>query len=195
MSDADTTTAATATSNTGPRDDRAHWDARYRARDQAEPAAEDPPGPPDALQRLASLLPATGRVVDLAGGDGGGGLFLARRGLEVTIGDISEVALRRAAGFAERSELALETASIDLAGIGLRDAIVAAGVLTPAPAAVTCWSYLSRPLLSSVADELPSGCRFLTAIATTTNLERNARPPARFLLAAGELAELVVGPN
>jgi hypothetical protein len=33
----------------------------------------------------------------------------------------------------------------------------------------------------------------VAAVATTTNLERHRRPPARFLLDPGELARLVVG--
>lgn len=181
-----------ATTTPEPRDDQARWDARYRAREATAPAAgQDPPGPPDALLRLSSLLPARGRVIDLAGGDGGGALFLAARGLGVTVADVSPVALARAEGFARVAQVELDTAAVDLTGIGLGRALADIGGVTPA--AITCWNYLSRPLLASVADELPSGCRFLVGVATTTNLERNERPSARFLLEPGELTELVVG--
>lgn len=188
MSERDPTTTTTAPD----RDDRAHWDERYRSRYAEAPGGDlSLPDPPDGLMRLSSLLPIHGRAIDVAGGDGGGGLFMARRGLDATVADVSEVALARARDVADQAELVLETAAIDVASMGLREVLTAIG--GPAPAVVTCWSYLSRPLLGTIGSDLPSGCRFLTAIATTTNLERSARPPARFLLQPGELVELVVG--
>ena len=146
---------------------------------------------PSPLVRMATLLPPEGIAIDLAGGDGGGALFLAARGLETTLVDVADVALERAARRAEHRALSLRTRRIDLTGLGLAEVLELAE--TPQPDVVTCFHHLQRTLLASVADDLPRGSLFLAAIATTTNLERHDRPPERFLLQPGELAELVVG--
>lgn len=177
----------------GDSTDRDRWDARYRARDRAEPAGGPGPSPhpPSALFRLAALLPDRGRAIDLAGGDGGGGLFLARRGLDAVVVDGSTAALDRARAFAAADGIPLTTMAMDLDGVALSMVLSAVG--PPAPSIVTCCNFLDRRLLASVADGLPSGARFLAAIATTTNLERHPRPSRRFLLEPGQLASLVLG--
>lgn len=175
-------------------DDRQRWNERYEARDRDEPAdrsAGPEPNPPTPLLRMVSLLPGSGRAVDLAGGDGGAGLLLARRGLATTVVDVSDVGLRRAEWFGRRHELDLHTVRLDLRGRRLSEVLEAVG--PPAPSVVTCFNFLDRTLLASVATDLPSGCRFLAAVATVVNLERHERPPARFLLDRGELESLVVG--
>lgn len=179
----------------GPEDDggRARWDDRYRAKTDAEAGVSHRsiPDPPPALIRLASLIPTSGRALDLAGGDGGGALFLGRRGLEPTVVDVSPVALDRAVSFAAAEDLPLATIQADLGRVPLTDLLDVVG--WPTPTVITCCNYLHRPLLASVAGGLPSGARFVVAIATSTNLERHARPSARFLLEPGELVSLVVG--
>jgi tellurite methyltransferase len=69
-----------------PESDRERWNARYR-----EEAAIPPPSP--FLVGLDALLPRTGRALDVAGGPGRHALWLARRGLDVTLADVSDVAL------------------------------------------------------------------------------------------------------
>ncbi|MCA9711039.1 MAG: class I SAM-dependent methyltransferase, partial [Myxococcales bacterium] len=68
-------------------EDRAHWNARYRAGDHASR------GPCSVLMSLASWLPDHGRALDVAGGAGANAVWLAQRGLLVTVADVSEVAL------------------------------------------------------------------------------------------------------
>lgn len=175
-------------------DDRTRWNDRYRARETEHPSAApnaQPPAAPAPLLRLRSLLPTSGRAVDLAGGDGGAALFLADRGLSVTVVDVADVALDRVRAFTDGTDPAVTTARLDLSGRPLAEVLDAVG--PPAPALVTCTNYLDRILLASVADGLPAGARFAAAIATTANLERHDRPTPRFLLAPGELEELVVG--
>jgi hypothetical protein len=65
--------------------DRRRWDARYR---EHEPGLRQPSG---SLVALADLLPHAGRALDVAGGTGRHALFLAQRGLDVTLADISGV--------------------------------------------------------------------------------------------------------
>ncbi len=174
-------------------DDRRRWNDRYRARAASDTGSgAERAGP---LARLLSVLPTEGRAIDLAGGDGGVARFLAARGLSATVVDVSDVALERAAASATAADLDVTTHRLDLAGRSLGQVLgaVLGAVGPPAPTVVTCFNYLDRALLASVADGLPTGCRFLTAVATTTNLERNDRPGPRFLLDPGELVELVAG--
>jgi 2-polyprenyl-3-methyl-5-hydroxy-6-metoxy-1,4-benzoquinol methylase len=76
--------------------DRERWNAKWRVR-AGELEDESP-----FLAEHAHLLPGRGKVLDIAGGAGRNAIWLARRGLDVTIVDVSEVALekadRRAAG-------------------------------------------------------------------------------------------------
>ncbi|HEX9052362.1 MAG TPA: methyltransferase domain-containing protein, partial [Anaeromyxobacter sp.] len=70
--------------------DRERWNARY-----AEEA--ETPAPSPFLLSLDDVLPRRGRALDVAGGSGRNALWLARRGLDVTLADVSDVALARAA--------------------------------------------------------------------------------------------------
>ena len=91
-----------------PTDDREKWDERYGALD---PYGETPSG---VLTRHASLLPSTGNALDLAGGSGRHACWLAGRGMEVTIADISSQGLERARLRAESAELQIECLQMDL---------------------------------------------------------------------------------
>lgn len=173
-------------------DERLRWESRYGQREESEPAnRSEAPDPPEPLARMRSVLPARGRAVDLAGGDGGGGLFLARRGLDTTVVDISPIALERASTFAAAEGLELTTVDTDLAGRRLGEILELVG--DRSPAVVTCFHYLSRPLLTSVGRDLPAGCRFVVSIMTTADLRPDDRRSSRFLLGPGELAGLVLG--
>ncbi len=70
-------------------DARVRWDARWeRNRQPQTPAA--------FVVESARFLPATGTAIDVAGGSGRNAIWLAGRGLEVTLVDVSSVALTRA---------------------------------------------------------------------------------------------------
>ena len=71
-------------------EDGGRWDERYATTTHA--AAR----PPEAIERwpgLGSLLPTTGRCLDIASGPGAVTLWFARHGLEVTALDASAVAI------------------------------------------------------------------------------------------------------
>ena len=89
-------------------DDREKWDRRYEDRDRT------PTTPSVAITELAELLPRRGRALDLAGGHGRHAIWLARRGLDVTVADISPVGLGLARERAEESGLRVRTACVDL---------------------------------------------------------------------------------
>lgn len=172
-------------------DDRSRWNARY----QDQTATTELPSPPGALVRYGHHLPEAGVGLDLAGGRGGGALWLARRGLQAVLVEVSDVAIELAAEAARAADLALKTVQLDFTGLTLGqilDRTEGSGNTAPVRA-VTCFHYLQRELLGSVARDLPVGATFMAGIATTTNLERNPRPSARFLLQPGELEQLVTG--
>ena len=154
--------------------DRSRWDGVYGRRSVVG-------APSPFLTSVADLLPASGRALDLAGGDGRNALLLAEHGLDVTVADASPVALALARAQAEARGLALRTLLHDL------DDGLPAGPWD----VVLNFNFLDRRLFASLAAELAPGGWFVFLQPTTTNLERNPRPSARFLLAPGELANLL----
>lgn len=154
------------------RADRRKWDSIYRERGRAstEPAA--------LLVRFAGELPVRGRALDFGGGSGRNGVWLAGRGLDVTVADISPVGLdlTRAAG------RDIATVEIDLE-------------LEPAPPGpwdlIIDFHFLHRPLFAALSGLLAPGGLFVFAQPTAANLERHPKPGRRFLLDDGEAASLV----
>lgn len=68
---------------------------------------------PVALQLGWSLL-KSGSVLDLACGDGGSAVFLAKQGFDVTAVDIAEEGLKRLENFAQAEHLNIATQQMDL---------------------------------------------------------------------------------
>jgi SAM-dependent methyltransferase len=158
--------------------DREKWDARYRGQ------GPESTTPSEFLTSLGAVLPARGRVLDVAGGAGRNALWLARRGLDVTVVDISS------------EGLALAGAAAKAAGVSL--ALVAADLeQEPLPAGpfdlVTSFYFLRRELFPSFTQVLAPGGLLVYVQPTRSNLERHARPPAGFLLEDGELPGLLRG--
>ncbi len=157
------------------RNEQERWNTRYND-------ADDPDGVPEAFDRLVGLLPTSGRAIDIAGGRGGVASALAARGLDTTLAEVSDVALDLATARAERLGVTITPLLADLAD-------------QPFPAGpwdvISCLHYLQRDLFPAMAESLAPGGLLLINIATATNLERNDRPGAQFLLAGGELATLV----
>lgn len=158
--------------------DRDKWDERYRAR-RLEPRS---PQASSWLDDIADALPRTGRALDVAGGAGRNGLWLARQGLDTTVADVSPVGLALAAERAEAEGLRLHTLEVDLAE-------------APFPAGpwdvIASFLYLQRALFPAMVDALSPGGWLVFLQPTVTNLERHAKPPQRFLLEPGELAALL----
>src|SRR5687767_9175300 len=88
--------------------DRDKWNAKYAA------IAAAPREPSAAFLALEKHLPRTGRAIDIAGGGGRHGIWLARRGLDVTVADISPVGLGIAKQRAVELDLSIQTLEIDL---------------------------------------------------------------------------------
>jgi SAM-dependent methyltransferase len=161
-----------------PEFDRRKWNATYAAGEKS------PREPSAVLVGLAKYLPKSGRAIDVAGGAGRHGLWLARRGLDVTIADISPVGLTVARERAAELGVQVETLEIDLE-------------LAPFPAGpwdvIVSVCYLWRPIFAAYPEVLAPGGILAVVQPTLRNLERHEKPPAPFLLREGELPGLVTG--
>ena len=153
-----------------------HWDACWAARG---PAAQEPAA---FVTDAARYLPGTGRALDVAGGAGRHAVWLAARGLEVTLVDISTVALDQAARLADDRGLSISLVQRNLEAEGLPSGRWDA---------VLIHHFLDRALLAEVPDALESGGVVVFCQPTRRNLERHERPGPMYLLEEGELADLV----
>ena len=158
--------------------DRRRWDARYRER---EPGLRQPSR---SLVALADLMPQGGRALDVAGGTGRHALWLARRGLDVILADISGVALELARREAAGAGLPLRTLAIDLE----------AEPLPPGPwGLILCVDFLWRPLFEAIPAAPARGGLLVVVHPTRSNLRRHSRPGPRHLRGDGELPGLARG--
>jgi tellurite methyltransferase len=157
--------------------DREKWNTRYRGTDGLH-------GPSPFLVALDPVLPRQGRALDIAGGTGRHALWLARRGLTVTLADVSDVALSTASREARAVGVPLEPLQIDLEA-------------SPLPAGpwdvILCFYFLHRPLLAALPAALAPQGWLVVAHATRSNLTRHARPGPEHLLEDGELPTLIRG--
>ncbi|HRI64016.1 MAG TPA: methyltransferase domain-containing protein [Polyangium sp.] len=159
--------------------DRTKWDARY---------TENSPSEEPSQWLLAwletadeKLVPKSGRVLDVAGGAGRNAIWFAQRGFEVTLVDVSAVAIEIAEKRAKEAGVNIVTRVMDLENETLPDGP---------------WDfilqmhYLDRSLFPKYEQLLsPTG---LLAIEhpTRSNLVRHEKPSAPYLLEDGELPEL-----
>lgn len=149
--------------------DRARWDERH---------ADRGPGPVDVPAVFAAyqdLFPSTGRALDLACGQGGASVWLARRGLDVLGVDVSPVAIERA------RKLAADN------GVGARCRFEVADLddgLPPGPPVdvILCHKFRDRRLDAAIVERLaPGGLLAISALS-----EVGAKP-GPFRVTAGEL--------
>ncbi len=159
--------------------DRQKWNAKYASGSHGSST------PTPFLVSIAERLPSAGRALDVAGGAGRNALWLAARGLDVTLVDIAQAALTLAEERAREGGLHVTLLERDLATEGLPDG--------PWDLIVCC-HYLERALFDAVPLCLAPGGLFVMVHPTTENLERHERPSRRFLLEPGELGRRL-GPH
>jgi tellurite methyltransferase len=156
--------------------DRARWNDKYTR------GSHTTQTPNPILVGLEHLLPTTGRALDVAGGAGRHAIWLAQRGLEVTLADVSDVGLQVAADHARQAGCEIQRIQTDLQQ-------------EPFPAGpwdlILSVHFLWRPLFVSFAKSLAVGGKLVVVQPTRTNLQRHEKPPAPFLLDEGELPTLV----
>ncbi len=156
--------------------DRQRWNAKYEARTHGGARHHS------FFDSMTAVLPRTGRALDVAGGTGRHALWLAKRGLQTTIVDVSDVGLVLAAARAADADEQLSTLRRDLETEGLP-----AGPWN----VVVCVHYLERSMFPQLAAGLAAEGWFVMVHPTVTNLERHHKPSRRFLLLPGELETLV----
>lgn len=155
--------------------ERQEWNRRHAERGFA------PSEPSSVLLRRASGLPRRGRALDVAGGTGRHALWLAARGLDATLLDISDVAL----------DLARQEAN----GRGLRLSTVAADLdQDPLPSGpwdvILFFHYIHRTLWAGLRAELAPDGTLIWIHPTVRNLERHPAPRRHHLFDEGELLSL-----
>lgn len=158
--------------------DRARWNARHAARLRE---FAPPPGPAAFLTERAELLPDAGTALDVAGGTGRNALWLAERGFDVTLVDVSDTACAEATARAVAAGWPLDVVRADLTE-------------DPLPAGpwdlVLVHHWLDRSRWRALPAALAPGGVLLLCQPTRTNLERHDRPGPRRLLDDGEGAQL-----
>ena len=159
-----------------PESDRQKWNHKYLA--STGPATQASL----LITALEPHLPETGRALDIAGGAGRHAIWLARRGLQVTLVDVAQAGLRIAEQRAAETGVSLTTLELDL-----EQAAFPAGPWD----LLLSSHYLQRSLFPLYPEQLSPGGILICLQPTLTNLERHPKPSARFLLQPEELPGLV----
>jgi tellurite methyltransferase len=168
--------------------DRTHWDARYTENPESWTEPDD--FLVSAYDEFLAEVPP-GRALDLAGGAGRNALFLARRGWQVKLVDISEVGLSLAKEKAKQAfsntsadapgpQLSLETEIVDLNNVNdLGDQQYDL---------ITVFYFLRRELFPALMRALKSGGRLIYRTYTIDRMKVPGGPrDPKFLLKPKEL--------
>ncbi len=155
--------------------DREKWDRRFSGSDfiyGTEPAG--------FLADNAELLPAKGRALDVAAGEGRNSVFLARQGLEVDAVDISEVGLEKAQRLAEAAGVTIHTIVADLEDYSIPNERYDVVVVI---------NYLERDLIDDLKSALRPGGLIIYETYTAAQLDIPGAHHLRreYLLEPGEI--------
>jgi 2-polyprenyl-3-methyl-5-hydroxy-6-metoxy-1,4-benzoquinol methylase len=155
--------------------DQKRWDAIYQQRNQTPFPDPDP-------FLLECTPPATGeqRVLDLAGGIGQNGLWLATQGYTVDVLDISRMALVR--GRAEMTSRGLRDINF------MHDDLDEVTLKLNKYAIVCVFRYLKRELFPQIRTSIQPGGRIVYETFNTNYLKLVPDFNTDFLLESGELA-------
>ena len=158
--------------------EREHWDHRYRTEGvrTTDPAA--------FLVEVAPQFPRASRILDVGGGGGRHAVWLAQRGHDVTIADISAAGL-------EIAERAAGEAGVEIATVRMD---FDTDPIPPGPwDVIVDFHFIKRYLFPAFLEVLRPGGLLVFVRATVRNLDRNERPPRPYLLAEGEGWDLLSG--
>lgn len=158
-------------------EDRARWDAIYRQRNQTPYPDPDP----FLFEYTPPLsVPFEKRALDLAGGVGQNGLWLAQQGYTVDVMDISRMALIRGRAEMIAHDLRnLNFLQVDLDNIDLK---------LNKYHLVCVFRYLKRDLFPQIRATIPPGGRIIYETFNIHYLEIVPQFNPVFLLEPGELA-------
>jgi len=128
---------------TSRNEDRERWDRKFASSDFIYGTDPSP-----FLVDNVELLPASGRALDVAAGEGRNAVFLARHGLEVDAVDISEVGLAKARHLAGEAGVSVNTIVADLADYSIPEGRYDVVVVI---------NYLQRDLIDDLKAALKPG--------------------------------------
>lgn len=140
----------------------------------------------EVLQQNAHLLPASGRVLDLACGLGGNALLLAQAGLETYAWDISAVALSRLQSAAHEADLSISTLARDVQAN------------PPEPDSfdvIVVGHFLYRPGFNALIDALRNNGLLFYQTFTREKVNQSGPSNPDYLLERNELLERCSGMN
>jgi tellurite methyltransferase len=160
-------------------DPRLEWNQRYQQGSHAN--LEPDPFLLSVYERFVQpQYPGAGAAIELAGGIGRHSLWLAQRGWDVTLVDISDTAAALARARAAAAGVSLNAVVADLTRF----------VIVNRYALVLAFNYLERPLFPALAAALAPG-GFLVYKSFTTEAPRLGKAPRdpRYLLEPGELRQ------
>ncbi len=172
--------------------DRDRWDEKYRGAFGRKVTVADP-FVCAALPRIEAALAGLGspRALDLACGTGRHALLLAERGFRTSGWDVSPVALELLGERARRAGVRIETQVVDLLA-----PLKKRGQPGEWPDAwpfelVTIVDFLDRGLWARLGELVRPGGHLLAVTFTVD--QRGAKPPLKYRLRRGELADGVPG--
>ena len=150
------------------------WEKRYANADTESLGTIDP-----FFKEVEESLPFSGKALDLAGGTGRHALFLAQRGLDVTLIDVSPRGLAVADAAANTAGYSISTKALDLEEAKLPNG--------PFDLVLCSWYLLAPHLFEEISRVLHPDGRFVYVQPTPTHLERHKHPGRRFVIEATEL--------
>lgn len=154
--------------------DKLFWDNKYET--EAYIFGKEPV---EFLRENIDILP-TGKVLDIAMGEGRNAVFLAKNGFDVDGCDISEIAVKKAQELAKENNVKIHAFVADLETYKLPqdtyDVIV-------------CFYYLQRSLIPQIKQALKPGGMIIYETYTIENWERGLEGPKNkdYLLKPNEL--------
>ncbi|MFQ5574677.1 MAG: class I SAM-dependent methyltransferase [Terriglobia bacterium] len=159
----------------------ADWDARYNAPEYI--FGKEPSG---FLAEHANLLPAKGRALALAEGEGRNAVFLAKHGLKVDACDLSAPAIKKLKRLASDEHVTVNAFVADLETYEIAQASYHV---------IICFHYFDRALIPRIIGGLHVGGLAIMEVFTVDNIRRGFRGPTekKFCAEKNELAQLFTG--
>lgn len=154
--------------------DKLFWDNKYET--EAYIFGKEPV---EFLRENIDILP-TGKVLDIAMGEGRNAVFLAKNGFDVDGCDISEIAVKKAQELAKENNVKIHAFVADLETYKLPQDTYDV---------IACFYYLQRSLIPQIKQALKPGGMIIYETYTIENWERGLEGPKNkdYLLKPNEL--------
>ncbi|HWZ46520.1 MAG TPA: class I SAM-dependent methyltransferase [Candidatus Saccharimonadales bacterium] len=167
-------------------DDQVRWNGKYTQNPQSWETADDFLEPAYVMVMEDSV---PGRALDIAGGAGRHSVWLAQRGWQVTMLDISDAGVDLARKKAQAAGVEIDARVADLSG-GPMEAPFGVPDLGGSYGLIVVFFFLHRTLFPAILQALKPGGHLIYKTYTIDQLQFDQGPrDAEFLLQHGELLE------